>query len=50
MVRTSRYARIIERIFLDHYTEGATEISFTREDIVRVAGELGIGLPACATR
>lgn len=41
----NRYARIIERIFLSHYKEGAREVYFRREDIVRAAGELGIKLP-----
>lgn len=41
----NRYTRIIERIFFSHYTEGATEICFDRQDITRVADELQIGLP-----
>ena len=45
MKPTNRYTRIIERIFFDHYVEGATEVSFDREDITRVAGEMKIDLP-----
>ena len=45
MKPTNRYTRIIERIFFDHYTEGAVEVSFDREDITRVAGEMKIDLP-----
>lgn len=41
----NRYAQIIERIFRDSYTSGAREVPFAREDIVRVARELGIALP-----
>lgn len=45
MPRSSAYADIIERIFLERYVEGITEISFTREDITRVGTELNIKLP-----
>lgn len=45
MKSTNRYTRIIERIFFDYYSEGATEVCFERQDIVRVAGELKIDLP-----
>src|SRR5947209_3075405 len=41
----NRYAQIIERIFLNHYTEGASEICFERKEIERVAQELHINLP-----
>jgi len=41
----NRYAKLIERIFLTRYQVGAREIPFEREDLVRVAAELGIGLP-----
>ncbi|MBW3625014.1 MAG: endonuclease [Armatimonadetes bacterium] len=44
-VRQNRYRQIIERIFFDYHTEGAEEVPFRREDIIRVAGELGIDLP-----
>lgn len=41
----NRYSQIIERIFLGHYTAGALEVEFGREEIERVARELGIALP-----
>jgi len=41
----SRYIQIIERVFLQRFTPGATEVPFERDDIVRVANELGIRLP-----
>lgn len=41
----NRYARIIEVIFFSHYKEGANEVTFEREDIVRVAKKLRIKLP-----
>lgn len=43
--RPNRYERIIERIFLDHYQEGARVVEFDRRDIQRVADDLGIELP-----
>lgn len=45
--RTSinRYARIIERIFFSHYTEGMAEVCFERKEIKTVAQELSINLP-----
>jgi len=45
MPEPNRYTQIIERIFLSHYKNGNTEVAFEREDIVRVAHELGVGLP-----
>lgn len=45
MNNSNRYTQIIERIFLSHYQEGAREVEFEREDLVRVADELGIVLP-----
>jgi hypothetical protein len=44
-VALNRYSRIIERIFLSNYQEGATEVAFERAEIARVAAELGIVLP-----
>lgn len=41
----NRYVQIIERIFLSHYKEGAEEIFFERDEIVRTARELEIALP-----
>ncbi len=45
MTNLNRYARIVERIFLDRYKEGAREVPFAREDLVRVAKNLRIRLP-----
>ncbi len=41
----NRYTQIVEKIFFKHYTDGATEVPFEREDIIRVANELKIKLP-----
>lgn len=41
----NRYTQIVERIFLTHYQEGDEEIEFEREEIERVAQDLGIRLP-----
>lgn len=43
--QTNRYKTIIERIFSDRYTEGATEVAFERADIVTTAAALGVDLP-----
>jgi hypothetical protein len=45
MTALSRYARIIEYIFLKRHRQGAEEILFNREDIIRAANKLGIRLP-----
>lgn len=39
------YGRLIERIFLDRYTEGQREVCFERSDIAGVAAEMGIAVP-----
>lgn len=41
----NRYQALIEKIFFDHYREGATELSFTRQEIKDAAAELKIALP-----
>jgi hypothetical protein len=41
----NRYSQIIERIFLSHYQDGATDVPFDRTEIVQVAADLGIALP-----
>lgn len=43
--RPNRYAQIIEKIFLEKWTPGATEVEFERPDLIRVANELNIELP-----
>ena len=45
MPEPNRYTQIIERLFLSHYKKGDTEVPFEREDIVRVAHDLGVRLP-----
>ncbi len=41
----NRYTQIVEKIFFKHYKDGAVEVPFEREDIIRVASELKIKLP-----
>jgi hypothetical protein len=43
--KPNRYGQIIERIFLEKYKDGAAELAFSREDIVRIAKKIGIRLP-----
>jgi hypothetical protein len=45
MTGQNRDSQIIERLFFSRYQSGMREVSFEREDIVRVAAELGIKLP-----
>jgi hypothetical protein len=45
MNKLNRYAQIIARIFSNHYKEGAREVPFEREEIVRVAKRLKIARP-----
>ena len=33
----NRYAQIIERVFFDNYTNGATSVPFTRAEFASVA-------------
>lgn len=40
-----RYALLIERVFLDRYVKGATEVSFSREDIIFAAQQLAVEVP-----
>lgn len=41
----SAYDAIIEKLFLEGFKKGLSEIQFEREDLSRVAGELGVQLP-----
>ncbi|MQW42552.1 endonuclease [Sinorhizobium meliloti] len=41
----NRYRILIERVFFDHWSEGATEFEFAREEIETFARELEIALP-----
>lgn len=43
--KRSRYASIIESIFLERYREGATELDFDREEFAEHADRLEIDLP-----
>lgn len=45
MPDASRYARIIERIFREHFKRGMKEVPFKREEIVRIAKQLRIEIP-----
>src|SRR3990170_6135615 len=45
MAQKTRYAAIIEKIFLSTYRRGMRQVEFEREDIARVAQELQITLP-----
>lgn len=42
---TNRYTQIVEKIFFKYYKQGASEVAFERDDIIRVARELKIKLP-----
>jgi len=41
----SRYDQLIERVFFNNYTEGASEVRFEREEFVAIAEELSMRLP-----
>jgi hypothetical protein len=43
--KANRYTRIIERLFFDHFTVGATSVAFDRREIEPIARDLGITLP-----
>lgn len=43
--KLNRYSQIIERIFQEHYTEGAQTVEFERDEITVAASALGIKLP-----
>lgn len=45
MSKPNRYFQMIEHLFLEHYLTGATEVSFTREEMVEIAKKLKIKLP-----
>jgi len=45
MTKQSIYSQIIEEIFFSKFKNGMKAMDFEREDIVRVAGKLGIRLP-----
>jgi len=41
----NRYSQIIEQIFVSKWEPGATEVKFERDDIKKIASELGVRLP-----
>jgi DNA modification methylase len=41
----NRYDQLIERVFFNHYTKGANEVRFERDEFAAIADELGIELP-----
>jgi len=41
----NRYDQIIGRIFLERYQDGAENVFFERDDLIRVSNQLGIPLP-----
>lgn len=43
--KLNKYQRIIQKIFLDRYTENLTEVPFTRPDLEIAAAELKVSLP-----
>jgi hypothetical protein len=43
--KANRYMQIIERIFLEHYQEGAQEVPFERNEFVRHAKLLKVKVP-----
>lgn len=43
--KVNRYIKIIEKIFFGYYHEGAADVPFQREDIIRAAKDLRIILP-----
>ena len=45
MTQPNRYSAIIAAIFAAKYSHGARSVDFEREDIVRLAAELGVTLP-----
>lgn len=45
MSSPTRYTRILERLFFEHYQEGESQVAFERTEISRVADQLGIDVP-----
>jgi hypothetical protein len=41
----SRYDRLIEKVFFNNYTDGATEVHFEREEFAAIAKRMRISLP-----
>lgn len=43
--RPNRYTRILESLFLAHYSEGMTDVPFAREEMISTARSLRVELP-----
>ena len=43
--KPNRYTSIIARVFADHYSKGAMEIEFTRDEVAAIAESLALELP-----
>ena len=43
--KSSKYSSIMESIFLDAYTAGAQQVSFSRDQLIEYAARLGIAVP-----
>ena len=43
--KSNRYSQLIEQVFFNNYSPGATEVSFAREELVQIASTLGMTLP-----
>ena len=41
----NRYQVLIEKVFFDHYTSGATEVKFERDELIAAAKKLKVELP-----
>lgn len=41
----NRYVQLIRNIFLERFTKGDKEVIFVRDDLIRMAGQIGIVLP-----
>ena len=42
MAKANRYIQVLERLFFEKYEQGATRISFEREELTQIAEELGL--------
>ena len=47
---TRRYQEIIEKVFLDRFTSGTTDVPFERAELTEAAKELGHAVPAIRRR
>ncbi len=43
--KSNRYEQIMERVFLSHYTPGATRFTFSREELLNAADRAGLEPP-----